>query len=178
MDSLVIFFCGFFFYLCFRVWCACVRAFKITGLKLQVKWLKELFQAGGVTTELVFISSCSSEKSGHAFVEAGVPHVVAVKVQERVTGESEPRGGNGCRVALSCCWGCSFYLLFMLVVIAVAAVAAVAMIARPSGAVVLRGVLPCAHHRRIHSRRLVQVRPVHCQCILPRGQQFPAAACW
>ena len=49
--------------------------------------LKNLFQAGGVSTELVFISSCSSELSGNAFVEAGVPHVVAVKVQERVTGE-------------------------------------------------------------------------------------------
>lgn len=49
--------------------------------------MKKLFQAGGVRTELVFISSCSSEMSGKAFVEAGVPHVVAVKREESVTGE-------------------------------------------------------------------------------------------
>lgn len=53
----------------------------------QVDRLGNLFKAGGVSTELVFISSCSSEMSGKAFVAAGVPHVVAVKVQERVTGE-------------------------------------------------------------------------------------------
>lgn len=54
---------------------------------MQVEPLKNLFQAGGVRTELVFISSCSSEMSGKAFVEAGVPHVVAVKREESVTGE-------------------------------------------------------------------------------------------
>ena len=54
--------------------------------RVQVEPLKNLFQAGGVRTELVFISSCSSEMSGKAFVEAGVPHVVAVKREESVTG--------------------------------------------------------------------------------------------
>lgn len=53
----------------------------------QVDRLKNLFQAGGVRTQLAFISSCSSELSGNAFVEAGVPHVVAVKVKEAVAGK-------------------------------------------------------------------------------------------
>ncbi|CAM9674291.1 unnamed protein product [Ectocarpus sp. 4 AP-2014] len=55
---------------------------------LHVGPLKNLFQAGGVQTELVFISSCSSEASGNAFVEAGVPHVVAVKREESVTDQA------------------------------------------------------------------------------------------
>lgn len=46
-----------------------------------------MFQAGGVQTRLVFISSCSSELSGNAFVEAGVPHVVAIKQRQGVSGE-------------------------------------------------------------------------------------------
>lgn len=54
--------------------------------------LKKLFQAGGVSTELVYISSCSSERSGKAFEEAGVPHVVAVKMQENITGGAGARG--------------------------------------------------------------------------------------
>ncbi|CBJ30253.1 SH2 domain containing protein [Ectocarpus siliculosus] len=53
---------------------------------LEVASLSNLFQAGGVRTELVFISSCSSEMSGRACVEAGVPHVVAVKHKANVTG--------------------------------------------------------------------------------------------
>lgn len=60
-----------------------VRAFDM----VQVGPLKNLFQAGGVRTDLVFISSCSSEFIGKAFVEAGVPHVVAVKREQNVTGE-------------------------------------------------------------------------------------------
>ncbi|CAM9759163.1 unnamed protein product [Ectocarpus sp. 6 AP-2014] len=55
---------------------------------LHVGPLKNLFQAGGVRTELVFISSCSSEASGNAFVDAGVPHVVAVKREESVTDQA------------------------------------------------------------------------------------------
>ncbi|CAM9719867.1 unnamed protein product [Scytosiphon promiscuus] len=55
---------------------------------LKVEPLKKLFQAGGVRTELVFISSCSSELTGNAFVEAGVPHVVAVKREESVTDQA------------------------------------------------------------------------------------------
>eukprot|EP00752_Nemacystus_decipiens_P002493 g2344.t1 len=52
---------------------------------LHVERLKNLFQAGGVRTDLVFISSCYSENCGQAFVEAGVRHVVAVKRDESVT---------------------------------------------------------------------------------------------
>lgn len=54
--------------------------------------LKKLFQAGGVSTELVYISSCSSEPSGKAFEEAGVPHVVAVKMQGIITGDAGAPG--------------------------------------------------------------------------------------
>ena len=46
-----------------------------------------MFEAGGVNTKLVFISSCCSEDSGNAFVEAGVPHVVAVNKGQSVHGE-------------------------------------------------------------------------------------------
>ncbi|CAN0221959.1 unnamed protein product, partial [Ectocarpus fasciculatus] len=51
--------------------------------------LKNLFRAGGaVKTQLAFISSCASEPIGNAFVEAGVPHVVAVKHNEEVGDEA------------------------------------------------------------------------------------------
>lgn len=53
---------------------------------VQVEPLKSLFQAEGVGTELVFVNSYSPEMCGNAFVEAGVPHVVAVR-REIVTGE-------------------------------------------------------------------------------------------
>lgn len=53
----------------------------------QVRRLKKLFEAGGVKTQLAFISSCKSELTGNAFVEAGVPHVVAVKAEEAVAGK-------------------------------------------------------------------------------------------
>ncbi|CAM9461294.1 unnamed protein product [Ectocarpus sp. 13 AM-2016] len=47
---------------------------------LKMEYLKNLFRVGGIVkTQLVFISSCSSEASGNVFVAAGVPHVVAVK---------------------------------------------------------------------------------------------------
>ncbi len=47
-----------------------------------------MFEAGGVKeqTKLVFIGSCSSELTGKAFVDAGVPHVVAVKHRQSVSG--------------------------------------------------------------------------------------------
>lgn len=49
--------------------------------------MKRMFSAGGrVKTKLVFLSSCCSERSGDAFVEAGVPHVVAVRKGQSVTG--------------------------------------------------------------------------------------------
>ncbi|CBJ30255.1 SH2 domain containing protein [Ectocarpus siliculosus] len=53
---------------------------------LKVKYLKNLFRVDGIVkTQLVFISSCSSEASGNVFVAAGVPHVVAVKHNAGVT---------------------------------------------------------------------------------------------
>lgn len=52
----------------------------------QVKELTELFRVGGVVrTQLVFLSACLSEACGHAFVAAGVEHVIAV--QRMVAGE-------------------------------------------------------------------------------------------
>jgi hypothetical protein len=42
--------------------------------------LKHLFQAGNTAgVDLVFVAACNSEFVGHAFVEAGVRHVIAVK---------------------------------------------------------------------------------------------------
>eukprot|EP00752_Nemacystus_decipiens_P002487 g2338.t2 len=55
---------------------------------LGVAPLKSMFQAGateGVITRLVFVGSCCSENSGNAFVEAGVPHVVAVRKGQSVS---------------------------------------------------------------------------------------------
>lgn len=55
--------------------------------------LKELFEAGGVTTRAVFVSACYSESIGEKFCEAGVPHVIAVKKDERLS------EGVGCTFA-------------------------------------------------------------------------------
>ncbi|CAN0154905.1 unnamed protein product [Hapterophycus canaliculatus] len=55
---------------------------------LQVEPLKNMIQPGGVQTKLVVINSCCSELSGNAFVEAGVPHVVAVKQGEGITDQA------------------------------------------------------------------------------------------
>lgn len=47
--------------------------------------LRELFAAGGTEgTKLVFVSACFSLRSAQAFVDAGVPHVVAVDVNTRL----------------------------------------------------------------------------------------------
>jgi hypothetical protein len=35
-------------------------------------------------TEVVFVSACHSATAGHAFVAAGVPHVVAVRLDSKV----------------------------------------------------------------------------------------------
>lgn len=50
---------------------------------LTTEMLSDLFRAGGVRTELVFVSACHSESAGHSFAAAGVPHVVAVKFDEK-----------------------------------------------------------------------------------------------
>ena len=53
---------------------------------VRVPALKKLLQAGGVASlQFVFVSACFSEAAAQAFIEAGVPHVVAVKVNTRVS---------------------------------------------------------------------------------------------
>jgi hypothetical protein len=54
---------------------------------LSTEMLTDLFRAGGVRTQLVFVSACHSESAGHSFAAAGVPHVVAVKFDEKGTFE-------------------------------------------------------------------------------------------
>eukprot|EP00471_Norrisiella_sphaerica_P008344 CAMPEP_0184494018 /NCGR_PEP_ID=MMETSP0113_2-20130426/27594_1 /TAXON_ID=91329 /ORGANISM="Norrisiella sphaerica, Strain BC52" /LENGTH=719 /DNA_ID=CAMNT_0026879567 /DNA_START=141 /DNA_END=2300 /DNA_ORIENTATION=+ len=48
--------------------------------------LRELMAAGAKEEEvkLVFVAACHSESTGRAFVEAGVKHVIAVKISEKV----------------------------------------------------------------------------------------------
>jgi len=55
---------------------------------LGVEKLKRLFEAGGVRTQVVFVSACHSESAGRAFADAGVPHVVAVKTEARVSDQA------------------------------------------------------------------------------------------
>lgn len=55
------------------------------GLQLvTVDALRRLLRAGGLQLDFVFVSACFSRKTGEAFIEAGVPHVVCVKVNEMV----------------------------------------------------------------------------------------------
>jgi hypothetical protein len=46
---------------------------------LSTKELKALCDESGFKPKLVFVSACHSEKIGNAFVEIGVPHVVAIR---------------------------------------------------------------------------------------------------
>ncbi|MGH9760184.1 MAG: CHAT domain-containing protein, partial [Blastocatellia bacterium] len=46
--------------------------------------LRRLFAAGGTKADLVFVSACHSRAAGQAFVGAGVPHVVAIKLDAPV----------------------------------------------------------------------------------------------
>ena len=47
--------------------------------------LRQLIEAGGDNdVRFVFVSACSSEPVAKAFVNAGVPHVIAVKVSEKI----------------------------------------------------------------------------------------------
>ena len=50
--------------------------------------LEELFKAGDQKPKLVFLGSCASQKHGNALTKAGVPHVVAVDVQNDIAGAS------------------------------------------------------------------------------------------
>ena len=54
---------------------------------LKVGMLRRLFAAGGGAegVQFVFVNACYSEGAGEAFVRAGVPHVVAVRWDARVS---------------------------------------------------------------------------------------------
>jgi hypothetical protein len=55
------------------------------GLQVvKVNQLKDLLGAGGLQLQFVFVSACYSMEIGEAFVKAGVPHVVCVKVDTKV----------------------------------------------------------------------------------------------
>jgi hypothetical protein len=55
------------------------------GLQVvKVQQLKDLLGAGGLSLDFVFVSACYSKEIGLAFVKAGVPHVVCVKVDSKV----------------------------------------------------------------------------------------------
>ena len=51
---------------------------------MSVEALKNLLRAGGLSLDFVFVSACHSRNTGEAFADAGVPHVVCVKVDEKV----------------------------------------------------------------------------------------------
>ena len=56
-----------------------------SGLQfVNVDTLKDLCIAGGSKLEFVFVSACHSKRAGEAFAEAGVPHVVCVKLDARL----------------------------------------------------------------------------------------------
>ena len=53
---------------------------------VRVPALKKLLQAGNLASlRFVFVSACFSEAAAQAFVDAGVPHVVAVRLNTRVS---------------------------------------------------------------------------------------------
>eukprot|EP01038_Epipyxis_sp_PR26KG_P008817 gene8817-11905_t len=51
---------------------------------ISVQRLRDLLAAGGLTLQFVFVSACYSKEIGEAFVKAGVPHVVCVKVDSKI----------------------------------------------------------------------------------------------
>jgi len=57
------------------------------GHRVHVEQLRKLLRAGGGTPSLrfVFVSACYSEAAAQAFIEAGVPHVIAVRLNTRVS---------------------------------------------------------------------------------------------
>jgi len=57
--------------------------------ELDVKGLKDLISAGGKPAiKLAFVSACHSRESGRAFVDAGVKHVIAIKLETPVYDEA------------------------------------------------------------------------------------------
>ena len=56
------------------------------GLQIvRVELLRDLLRAGGLKLDFVFVSACHSRRTGEAFIDAGVPHVVCVKVDAMVS---------------------------------------------------------------------------------------------
>lgn len=54
---------------------------------LRTKNLRELLMSGDgetIRTKVAFVSACHSQEAGRAFVAAGVPHVVAVRLDSKV----------------------------------------------------------------------------------------------
>lgn len=52
---------------------------------MRVELLRDLLRAGGLKLDFVFVSACHSRRTGEAFIDAGVPHVVCVKVDAMVS---------------------------------------------------------------------------------------------
>ena len=56
-----------------------------SGLQLvNVNTLRSLLSAGGLMLDFVFVSACHSRPTGQAFVDAGVKHVVCVKIEAMI----------------------------------------------------------------------------------------------
>jgi hypothetical protein len=52
--------------------------------KVQPLILRKLIQAGGMRLDFVFVSACHSRTAGETFAQAGVPHVVCVRIDARL----------------------------------------------------------------------------------------------
>jgi hypothetical protein len=62
-----------------------------SGLQIvTVDALRKLLRAGGLSLDFVFVSACHTKMTGDAFVEAGVKHVVCVKVDAMVRATALP----------------------------------------------------------------------------------------
>ena len=60
-----------------------------SGLQLvNVDTLRRLLSAGGLRLDFVFVSACHSKPTGQAFVDAGVKHVVCVKIDAMIQDNS------------------------------------------------------------------------------------------
>lgn len=60
-----------------------------SGLQLvNVDTLRSLLSAGGLRLDFVFVSACHSKSTGQAFVDAGVKHVVCVKIEAMIQDSS------------------------------------------------------------------------------------------
>ena len=69
---------------------------------IEADLLRELFQAGGPSgIQMVFVSACHSRQIGEAFVNAGVEHVVAVRLEEPVYDLSAANFANAFYQALA-----------------------------------------------------------------------------